>query len=176
MNNNFFSLEYIFVTSIAIALSCTGCMYGIAYYFSYDSFSINEVAFFPIISLFLVFILSSLILFTSIKKYRNNTTSKHIANSYYILATVALTSILIFLIDVFMHAMIDDTLSLKYAETLQIVSKQYAVSSKNINNISKIPFILQNVMMTCIGLISGSFFSLFILSQYKKMKSNLQTI
>lgn len=41
-----------------------------------------------------------------------------------------------------MHAIIDDTLSLKYSETIQIISKQYAVNRKNINHINKISFIL----------------------------------
>lgn len=75
-------------------------MYGIAFYLSSDGFSIDEVALFPILSLFLVFTISSFILFTSIKKYRSNTKPKHIGSIYYILTTITFTSILIFLIDI----------------------------------------------------------------------------
>lgn len=178
MDNNLLSLEYIFITSIVIALSFTGCIYGIAYYLSYDNFSMTAVAFFPILSLFIAFIIATIILFLSLKKYKNAKKVNHIGNFYYVICTFILSSIMIFLIDVFVYALIDKTLSLKYAETLQIISRQYAVTSKNINYMKKIPFILQSGVMIFTGLLAGSFFSLFILSQYKNIKkqSDLQAI
>ncbi|PXW08861.1 MULTISPECIES: hypothetical protein [Chryseobacterium] len=178
MDNNLLSLEYIFITSIVIALSFTGCIYGIAYSISYDNFSMTAVAFFPILSMFIAFVLAATILFLSLKKYKNEKKVNHIANFYYVTCTFILSGIMIFLIDVFVYALIDKTLSLKYAETLQMISRQYAVTSKNIDYVKKIPFILQSGIMIFTGLLAGSFSSLFILSQYKSLKKqpDLQSI
>lgn len=178
MDNNLISLEYIFITSIVIALSFTGCIYGIAYYLSYDNFSMTAVAFFPILSLFIAFMIAAIILFLSLKKYKKVKQVNHIANFYYVICTFILSAIMIFLIDVFVYALIDKTLSLKYAETLQMISRQYAVTSKNIDYMKKIPFILQIGVMIFTGLLAGSFSSLFILSQYKNIKTqpDLQSI
>ncbi|MDR4893962.1 MULTISPECIES: hypothetical protein [unclassified Chryseobacterium] len=172
MDNNLISLEYIFITSIVIALSFTGCIYGLAYALSYDNFSMTAVSFFPVFSLLIAFIIAAIILFLSLKKYKSVEEINHIANFYYIICTFILSSIMIFLIDVFVYALVDKTLSLKYAETLQIISRQYAVTSKNIDYMKRIPFILQSGVMIFTGLLAGSFSSLFILSQYKNIKNH----
>ncbi|MCS3530809.1 hypothetical protein [Chryseobacterium sp. JUb7] len=174
-NNNYLTLEYIFITSISIAVSALACIYGIAYYFVSDGFTLLEVSSLPLISLLVVFTISSICLFLALKRYHD--IINKIKNVPYILGTVAITGIFIFIIDIFMYAFIDKTLSSQYIQQLEVVYKQYGKSAKDVNNLKSLPFILQNWILIFISLVCGSFSSLILLKIYKrtKAKSELMT-
>lgn len=178
-NNNFLTLEYIFITSLIIAVSALVLIYGTAYYFISDGFSLIEVSSLPLISLVFVLLASSVSLFISLKKYNQlNHNIKKIKNLYFILNVIAVTAIFIFLIDIFMYAIIDKTLSINYIEYLEVVYKQYGKSVKDADSLKNLPFILQNGAIVAMSLVVGSFSSLFLLNNYKKtkLKSELQTV
>jgi len=178
-NNNYLTLEYIFITSMLIALSGMILIYAVSYYFAYDGFSLVEGSFIQLIIFMITLLSTSALLFLSLKKYTAVTAIKHIKKRYYIGGIFLLSAVFIFLIDVFMHAVVDQTLSVRYAEMMMFVSKHYhQPMGKSMEQISRIPFVVQNALIIIAGLLFGNVLSVVLFNRYQKEKSsnNLQII
>jgi uncharacterized membrane protein AbrB (regulator of aidB expression) len=167
MNN---TIDYIVKTSFFTAFAIVISVYGIAYFFENDGFSLMEVAFLPFLIGLIFIILSFTISFVFLIKY-NNLTGKTPIKSIYYIAWVSLVSlILIFITDTFMHTFFDKELSKKYAKKLIEIAIAYKKPTDDIENLSNFPFLFQNWTICLIGMILGNFFSWMVFRIYKENK------